>query len=184
MNMPRLVIASVVLSGPLLATASQAQTAESPVYQSWARVPVGTRMIQKTVSVGSDGSRQESRTIQVLQSIDDEVATVEQIYVDPQGEEFTQVFRHRRRVVLLPGVKAENLGIPPNASDSGAETLELAGRAFETRWYDTTGQAEAGTMLIRTWYSKQVPGLIVKSLTRIEGFPSTTTNELVDLILP
>jgi hypothetical protein len=168
----------------LIGVPSQAQTAESPVYKSWAQFPVGTRMIQKTVSVGSDGSTVESQTIQTLQSIDDEVATVAQIYVDPQGEEFNQVFRHRRRAALLPGVKAENLGIPANATDQGEETLQLAGREFETKWYDTTGQAEAGTMLIRTWYSKEVPGLIVKSFTRIEGFPSTTSIELVDLIRP
>ncbi|WP_152053138.1 hypothetical protein [Tautonia marina] len=179
----RIVGSSLCLS-VLIGVAAQAQTAESPVYKSWAQVPVGTRMIQKTVSVGSDGSTVESKTIQTLQSIDDDVATVEQIYVDPQGEEFTQVFRHRRKVLLLPGVKAENLGIPANATDQGAETLQIAGREFETKWYDTTGQAEAGTMLIRTWYSNKVPGLIVKSFTRIEGFPSTTTIELVDLIRP
>jgi len=179
----RTIVFSIVMSA-LIGASSQAQTAESPVYKSWAQVPVGTRLIQKTVSVGSDGSTVESRTIQTLQSIDDEVAQIEQTFVDPEGEEFIQVFRHRRTVRLLPGVKAENLGIPANATDQGEETLQLAGREFETKWYDTTGQAEAGTMLIRTWYSKEVPGLIVKSFTRIDGFPSTTTVELVDLVLP
>ncbi|WP_169977109.1 hypothetical protein [Tautonia rosea] len=179
----RVVVSSVLISA-LIGAASQAQTAESPVYNSWAQVPVGTRMIQKTVSVGSDGSSVESRTILTLQSIDDDVARVEQTYVDSEGEEFIQVFRYRRWVALRPGVKAEDLGIPADATDQGEETLQLAGREFKTRWYDTVGQAEAGPMLLRTWYSSEVPGLLVKSIKRIEGFPSTSTVELVDLVLP
>ena len=163
---------------------ASAQTVESPVYLSWARVPVGTQVVQKSVTTAADGNQIESKTIQKLKSIDEATAVIEQTYIDPTGEEFVQVFRERRRVPLLPGVDPQKVGRPRDAKAKGEEMIELAGRSFKAEWYDTTGQAEAGTMLVRTWFSDEVPGLILKVVTQIENRPGSTTIELVDLILP
>lgn len=160
------------------------QMVEAPVYKSWSRYPIGTTLVQKTVLKGKDGSTSESKTTQTLISKDESVAVVEQTYVDAAGEVSTQTFRHRSRVALPAGVKPSDLGRPKAPKDSGDETLELGGQSFETTWYDTTGQAEAGTMLIRTWFSDEVPGTIARVLTRIDGHEASTTIELVELKIP
>ncbi|MFO0950646.1 MAG: hypothetical protein U0835_05730 [Isosphaeraceae bacterium] len=90
----------------------------------------------------------------------------------------------KRMFPLFPGVKKEDVGNPTDASGKGDETLKLAGREFRSTWYDTKGTLEVGASQTRTWISEDVPGRLVKAVTRVPKASTTVTVELVEFKTP
>ncbi|RUL88789.1 hypothetical protein [Tautonia sociabilis] len=176
-------IAVAVSSSPALAR----QMVEAPLYSSWARVPVGTKITLRTVTE-SGGQKVEALTSQTLLSVDEKQAVVEQTFLgsDAKGtsQEGTQLIRHRRWFPLPSGKSKEDIGKPSDAIASGEETIELAGRTFEASWYDASGQTEAGPSMTRTWIADDVPGRLLKAVTTVEATNTVVTIELVEVTTP
>lgn len=184
--MPTPYARTAALALALLAPAARGQMVEAPIYSSWSNFEPGTTVTLRTVTE-SQGSRLESTTTQKLVSIDDTQAVVEQVYRAGSGdsaEESTLKLRHRRWFPLPPGMTKEDVGKPSNPLAEGGETIELAGRVFEARWYETKDQTEAGPAITRTWYSDEVPGQLLRAVTRVDAAKKTTTIELLEISTP
>jgi hypothetical protein len=182
-RLPRLIvaIASVALTG----TTALGQMVEAPVYTSWSKVPVGTTITLRTIIESNDGQTAESTTTQRLVSKGEKEVVVEQLRLAADGEEIIQTFKHRRLFPLLGGMKPEDIGKPKDALAQGEETLEIAGKPFEATWYDQRSQTEAGPAITRSWIADDVPGRLLKAVTRLEqGKTSTTTIDLVKIETP
>ena len=68
---------------------------------------------------------------------------------------------------------------------TGEETLELAGRTIPAVWFDTRTKGDGGLdVLTRTWMADNVPGRLVKSVTRIPKAKTVVTVELTDWSRP
>ncbi|QDV32923.1 hypothetical protein [Tautonia plasticadhaerens] len=184
--MTRPIAATAALTLALIAPAAGGQMVEAPIYSSWSEFEPGTTLTLRTVTE-SQGSRLESTTTQRLVSIDDSQAVVEQVHRAGAGdsaEESTLKLRHRRWFPLPAGMTKEDIGKPINPLAEGSETLELAGRTFEARWYETKDQTEAGRAITRTWYSDEAPGQLLKAVTRVDAAKKTTTIELTEITTP
>ena len=74
------------------------------------------------------------------------------------------------------------MSIPDSATK---EVLTVAGKAVECSCFDKEFPLPDGALKSRHCYSKSVPGLIVRSVTRQSGKdPSETTMELLDFVIP
>jgi hypothetical protein len=175
------IVAMVCLSG----STALGQTVEAPIYTSWARFPVGTTITLRTTYESSDGKKDESTTTQRLVSKGEKEVVVEQVRPADDGEEITQTFKHRRLFPLLGGMKPEDVGKPRDALAQGEETLQIAGKSFKTIWHDQRSQTEAGPAITRSWIADDVPGRLLKAVTRLEkGTTATTTIVLVEIETP
>jgi hypothetical protein len=188
--MHRAPAAVIVLAvGAAIAPAARSEEVEHPVYRSWARHKVGTTVTLREVT-GQEGGTKTVETILRLRlsKLDGKAAVIEQVTEsDATGERVKnppQEFTYRRQFILLPGVRKEDVGRPVGALDKGEEMLELAGKTYKAQWYDTKGKTEAGPSFTRAWYSDEVPGLLLKSTTRVPAAKKVTTMELVEIKVP
>jgi hypothetical protein len=95
-----------------------------------------------------------------------------------------QTYNQRRMFPLFPGMTKDDIGKPPKTSKNGEETVKLVGKEIKTQWFDSTGQTDAGASFTRTWMSDDVPGKLVKAVTRVPSAKNTTTVELVEFKIP
>lgn len=170
-----------------LAPPAFSEEVEHPAYKSWARHPIGTAVAVRSVSV-NPRSRLTTTTTYKLLALKPDAAVLETRRVsDATGkvvEGLPDKYEQRRMFPLLDGVKREQIGTPTGAIDKGEETLTLAGRDFKTRWYDTRSRGDAGETFTRLWMSDDVPGRLVKSVTKIPRADTTVTLELVGFKTP
>lgn len=170
-----------------LAARSNAEEVEHPAFKSWAAHPVGTSIAIRSVT-SCPASRLTTTTTYKLLELKEDRAILETRKVsDATGqlsEGLPDKMEQRRKFPLLPGVKKEQIGKPLNPIAQGEETLKLAGREIKTFWYDTKGQGDAGETLTRTWMSEDVPGRLVKAVTKIPRADTTVTLELVEFKTP
>jgi hypothetical protein len=171
---------------PLLASATLADEVEHPLYRSWAAHPVGTEVVMRSVTE-SKGRRIESTSVTRLVRVEPDRVVIESRTAQgapgqntPEG---AQEYEYRRMFPLMPGVKKEDVGRPKGLSKD-EESLEIAGKTYRTRSYESKGTTEAGPSLSRSWISDQVPGQLVKSVTTVPAASTTTTLELVEIRSP
>lgn len=179
-----LLVAAAALAAPSIIAAAEV---ENPTYASWSKYKVGTTVVHRAVT-GEGRGAIETKTTSTLIELTDAKAVVEQVVVsDATGskvESAPQRFTHRQTFPLLPGVKKEDIGKPSGAIDRGEEALDVAGKSYKSRWYDTKGQTEAGPSITRTWLSDDVPGRLVKAVTKVPAAKKVTTMELVEIKSP
>lgn len=166
---------------------ARAEEVEHPIYRSWARHPIGTTIILKSVTT-SGGNTIETTNKTTLVKLTDSTAVLETTMTsDGTGkvvESPPQTYIQRRMFPLFAGMTKEDIGKPPKTSKHGEETIKLAGREIKTQWFDSTGQTEVGKSLTRTWMSDDVPGKLVKAVTQVPTAKNTTTVELIEFKIP
>ena len=172
----------MLLNSILAATSAWAEDVDHPSYTSWADQPVGT-VIKLRSATNSNGHVLTTTTTTTLQELlpDKAVFAVQRVS-DATGtlvESAPERYELIRKFPLFPGVKRENIGKPTGASAFGEETLELAGRTIPAVWFETKAKGDGGVDLFtRTWMADNVPGRLVKSVTRIPQARTVVTVEL------
>ena len=159
------------------------ETVESPIYKSWARARVGTVVTVKSVTV-MKGSTIEGTMRYKLVALGPDKATVEMTVSSRGVENPPQTLEYRRDFPLFPGMKKEDIGKPVGATESGLESMTLAGTEYKTQWYVTKGRTEAGESIARTWTAEEVPGMLLKSVIKVPAADKTTTLEVVEIKVP
>jgi hypothetical protein len=170
-----------------LASPATAEEVEHPAYKSWARHPIGTYVTIRSVTTSLGSALTTTTTYKLLELKADKAVLQVRKVSDATGttvESPTSSYDQQRMFPLFPGVKKEDVGKPANASMQGEETLKLAGREIKTVWYDTKGRGDAGETLTRTWLSEEVPGRLVKAVTRIPKASTVVTLELTEFKTP
>ena len=73
-------------------------------------------------------------------------------------------------------------GNAPNASvKTGNETLTIAGKSLNCKWTETESEMNGNKVNAKVWMSEEVPGFVVKSVTKTSGAASSeTTAEVTD----
>ncbi|MDG3005113.1 hypothetical protein [Paludisphaera mucosa] len=187
--MHRLIMLAVlaIIAG---ASRGSAEEVENPIYTSWARCRPGTTVVVREVTEreGGGGERLVVTKRRVLKTLAAGKAVVEEVIETESSAGVTksepQEYTHRRTFALPAGVDKARLGRPQKADDEGKEDVEAAGRTYHAEWFDTKGQTEAGPSVVRAWYADDVPGLLVKSVTRVPGARKNTTMTLVEVKTP
>jgi hypothetical protein len=181
---PTLAALAILAAAALAATAEEV---EHPTYKSWARHPIGTSVTVRTVTACPTSTITTTTTTTLLELGEKKAVLGTRRVSDATGtlvEGRPEKQDQARMFPLFPGVKKEDIGKPYKAIAQGEETLSLAGREIKTFWYDTKGRGDAGEMSTRTWLSDDVPGRVVRAVTKIPKAETTVTVELTELKAP
>lgn len=171
-------------------SAPPGESVENPQYASWAKFPPGTLIVQRTTS---ETEGVEGKTVTTLTTKLIEVAP-EFVKLESQsssrrfdGHEETNppgTFKVPRLLVLPTGMKKEDFGKPAGAKEQGEEAVAVAGREYKARWYTGKDRNEGGEVSVKTWVSDEVPGTLLKSVSRTTGVKKLVTIELVEFKVP
>src|SRR5262249_37651879 len=74
---------------------------------------------------------------------------------------------------------------PAIKMEEGTETIKIAGVEMKAKWIKSTFEAQGNKTEMKMWMSDDVPGNLLKSVTKTTGqFASITTTELVEFKKP
>lgn len=173
-------IAAVCLASP----SGASDVVESPVYKSWSGSKVGTAVTIRSVTV-MKGQTIESTTRYTLIELDPRKAAVEMAIIGGNGAgNPPKRLEYRRDFPLLPGLKQEDIGKPPEASEQGEEAIEVAGKEYHATWYVLKGQTEAGESIATTWTRPDFPGMLLKSVLKVPAADKVTTFAVIEIKTP
>lgn len=187
--MPRSIakLSAAVFASCALASAATAEEVEHPAYKSWARHPVGTSVTLRSVTTTQGVTNVTTNTTTLVKLTESEAVLETVMTSDATGrvvETPAQTYVQRRMFPLFAGVKKEDVGKPPGSSTHGEETVKLAGKEYKATWFDSNGRVEAGATSSRTWLSEDVPGRLLKAVTRVPKADNVTTVELIGIKTP
>jgi hypothetical protein len=163
-------------------------TVEHPSYLQWKNFPVGTSVTQQTTT---DSEKTIGKTVTVIVTTLKEKAADFLVlesqstttYADGRVNKVPAVESKIPREVRLPeGMSGENWGKPKGKSQD--EEVMAAGKKYRTRKYDSRGSTDAGELFQSIWTSDEIPGGLVKSLTRVPAVEETTTIEITEVKIP
>jgi hypothetical protein len=181
-------------SGPALPTvppdhvvvAPKGETMENPQYTSWARFPVGTKAVQKSVTTTEPNKTVTTTSYSLVEKKDDVLVVEMQVHTvwwDGHVEDNPpEKLRVVKTIGVPPGYKPGQK--PKGVTEEGEETLTMAGREFKTKWYKGRDNVEGGAVESQNWSSDEAPGGLVKSVVRIPKQKQTTVIELVEVKVP
>ena len=147
------------------ARAADEELVENPQYKSWASHKVGSVVTHENSSAVG-GQSFKSTITQKLVEITKEKAVIEVATkidiagVPPQPaqkhELAAKVKKSEANVGRLPeGVKGE-------VKDKGTEKVSVAGKSYNCKVYEFTGETQGVTMKGKSWSADDVPGMLVK----------------------
>lgn len=170
---------SCVLAG-VLALTGVARAAEegNPEYKMWSKYKPGTMV--KTKSVTSGGAETQIETTTTLKEVTAEkLVLTSQTSMSVMGQKFEQPASDRDVPAKTPttptpetpeGVRAGDV-----KSETGEETIEVAGKQVKAKWTQTTTKQGDTTTTAKVWQSDEIPGGLAKMESRMEGGDTPTT---------
>lgn len=165
------------------------EEAENPQYKTWARFPKGTVAVERTITEteGNDAKTVTTVTYKLLEVTPEHVELESQAstrrYDGHESNNPPNTYTVPRLLRLPPGMKKDDFG-KPKGSEQGEETVTVAGRAYKAKWYKGTDRNEAGEVFVQTWTSDDMPGGLVKSVTRTPAVKKLSTIEVIEIRIP
>lgn len=168
------------------ATVACAQTVvDNPAYKNWANFDVGSSATYSSITVASGAKTHQEYTLTLVE-LTDEKAVVERrlSVVMPDGSRMTypaMTSTNPRTYKLRKGMKVADPENPEGVKDKGEEVVEVAGTKVDAKWVKMESKVEAGTTYSQTWYSKEIPGGLLKSVNETPATDSVTTVYLLEM---
>ncbi|HBE72419.1 MAG TPA: hypothetical protein DDW52_30150 [Planctomycetaceae bacterium] len=139
-----------------------------PVFEHWNRFPKGS--LSRSVRSSTAASEQVT-TVRRLIAKQPGGVVIEHVVTssgaDKPTSETSQTFDIPSTFPLPDGMKLSQFELPAlTAEEVGTETLTIAGIDFATTIYRWEESTEAGQMEIRYWKSVDVPGQMVKQVSK------------------
>lgn len=156
---------------------AEGELVESTAYQSWARFGVGTQVVIRTAMVMAGNTTLTTQT-STLKSLTAEKAVVSiQTVTVVAGKEVAGPAYDMQLPAKVkktaPPKPAE--GAPKPKTEKGTASLEVDGKTFACDWMKTTLTMGGNPTVTQIWYSKTMPGSLVKSVTTSASYEQTQT---------
>ena len=175
--------APVLVAGESAAAAGKKY--DHPSYANWAAFPVGTVVVQETVTENENNPEKTVTTIEykLVEKSDAELVVeftaATRHYTGREETNPPQKMRHPRTYTLPDGVE-----LPKRVANATDETITVRAGTFKTARTAGKEFTEGGELRSNTWASDDVPGGLVKSVNRVEAKKATITVELVAVKKP
>lgn len=159
------------------------QTFDNPGYKHWAKFKPGTAVTRRMTTANDvTGQKTVTTTTYTLKDRTDNRLVVEFVssttHWDGRSEANPpQELEEKRTYTLPPGATPAE----PARAEEGEETVEALGKKYQARWYKGRSHTDAGEASTQTWTSSEVPGGLLKSVSKVAAVNSTITTELVEL---
>lgn len=175
-----LAVATVMLLASLPVRA--AEMIDNPQYISWSKHKPGTNVKLKQEIVAGPMTMTQEVT-ETLVEVTPEKAVVEMAMVMDFGGQ-KQEHKQKRDVAAKVEKGKENL--PPDFSGSmkevGSEKVEVAGKSYDCKVIEFTGEAQGNKATGKSWHSTEIPGGVAKTDMKMEGDMAGTMKRTVTAI--
>jgi len=154
---------------------------ENPLYKSWSRFKVGTTITRNELTEQA-GKKSESTVRYKLLELTEDHMVLESVAATVQNN--GEVIEYPPEKLTNPRMIASPPGRSAGPIEEGEETVKVAGRDYKAKWRLVKGRVEGGETFTRIWISDEVPGGMVKSVSKVPACDSTTTLELTHIQTP
>lgn len=151
-------------------------------YKNWAKFKVGTSVKLKAVS-DIAGNKSENTMTYKLVELTAEKAVIEMGMSMKMGDQ-TMDMPAQKLEQLAKIEKVEPTGEAKDAPkpETGEEEVSVGGKKYKAKWSKLTMEQNGMKTTTKSWTSEEVPGMLLKSETTMEGAMSGTTSmELVEM---
>jgi len=175
------IVTLALVSGP--AAAQDKKTIDNPTFANWAKFKAGTSVTLKMTNDASGVKSASTMTTKLVEVTADELTVETTTESEVMGMKFTtpsakQV--HKKTIEVPANVKVPEVGAKPEGTtEEGTETLKVGATEMMTKWYKYKAKTPAGDIDSQLWTSDEVPGMLVKMVTKGDKFSSTL--ELTEL---
>lgn len=161
---------------------------EHPTYKLWAGFPAGTTVTQTTTT---DTPKTEGKTVttivyKLVERTDEFVAVERQATTEYHGGRVEKnppaTDRSSRWVSLPGGVSKDDWGKAKGKVVE--EEVTVLGKVYKARKSESKGSTDAGELTQTVWTSDDMPGGLVRSVSRVPKVDETTTIEVTALDIP
>jgi hypothetical protein len=171
----------------LAVSVARAADIENPEFAQWAKYKKGTSVTLKTTTTAAGNTTETLMTTTLLDVTDTKLVIETVTVLKVAGMEIKTPFkRDVPKTVTVPDVKVDPKVKPPDVkSETGTETVKVAGLELKTKWTVTKLEAGGNTIETKMWMSDDVPGMLVKSESSTKGaFATSTKIELIEFKKP
>jgi hypothetical protein len=153
-------------------------------YAMWSHFKQGTTLTFRN-TIDSPKHKLETKEIFTLVEKTDTKIVVEHVIVNIlNGKETATPPRKQEHLRNVEGNTVAAKPIPVGPKDA-VETLKVSGREYPTRIMESGTDGKAGTSKSRTWFSTEIPGLILKMETiRTGKLEGKNLRELIEVKEP
>jgi hypothetical protein len=174
----------------LAAGAVRAETIDNPEYKSWSAHKAGTTVTMKTVSEFDKMTSEITTTNKLVEVGKDKLVLETEVVSKVMGMEFKQPATKRDvpKTIDIPKAdpgkapKAEKPEKPEGTTEEGTETLKIGATEVKTKWFKAKVKTPAGEAESQTWMSDDVPGGLVKVVSKVGD--TKTTIEVTEFKKP
>jgi hypothetical protein len=161
---------------------------ESPLYVRWAKFPVGTSIVTKMESEIGPNKTVTTTSYKLTELTDNHLIVEMKAYtvrydgtiVDNPPEKL----RNIRWINLPEGIKKEDFGKPTGVILNQNERITVGDKEYRSTCYKIKAQTEAGESEGKVWYSTEVPGELLKSVSHVDAAKFKSTVELIEIKIP
>lgn len=166
----------------------RAETIDNPAFKSWSNFKPGTSITMKTES---EFNKMKSEIVIVTKLVEvgkDKCVVEVETITKVNGMEFKSPAMKQDvpKSFDVPkpkdGEKPAKVEKPETTMEEGKETLKISGIEVKTKWTKYKTKTKEGDHEGQTWMSDDVPGGLVKSVSKAGDVTSTT--ELIEIKKP
>jgi hypothetical protein len=181
---PLLVLPLVALLFSCLAASAVAD--ENPMYRSWARYNVGTKI---TVRNTSEAMGQKTVTTIVTTLVEkkaDSIVLENKMSMEVAGNKMDMPAQTMEIPAAMPEIpQTEEVADAPKPEiHESDDTITIAGKEYKAKKVESTAKTGGMTVQSTSWTSDNVPGMMLKSVSSVDGeFASSATMELIEVVI-
>ena len=163
-------------------TALAQELVDNPQYTSWAKHKPGTSVTMKmTQAMG--GQNRDMELKQTLKEVTPDQVTIE-LQMSAMGQQMPATPLTIKKKVTPDEAKYGQLppGAKADVKEVGNETVTVAGKEYNCKVSEVTGEAQGSKSKGKLWRSEEVPGEVVKMEMTSEGTASGSMK--MEIVVP
>jgi hypothetical protein len=167
--------------------AAAQETIDNPEFTTWSKFKKGASVTLKSTTEAGKTTVESFITTTLVEVGADKLVLETSAASKIGGMEFKTPAMKRDvpKTLTLPKVEKKDEKIEKPKTEEGTDTIKVAGTEVKAKWYKTTFEFKGTTTESKNWTSDEIPGGLVKSVTKSTGtLPSTTTMEVIEFKKP
>jgi hypothetical protein len=173
----RVLSVTLALAFGALASAQDKKTVDNPAFASWSKFKAGAAVTLKMTNDAGGTKSSTTMTTKLVEVKADEVTVEVTTETEVMGMKFAAPAMkqtHKKSIEIPANTKVpEATGKPEGTTEEGTETVKVGATEVKTKWYKFKTKTPAGDFEGQVWTSDDVPGMVVKMVSKGDKFSST-----------
>lgn len=163
------------------AVAQEKKTIDNPEFANWSKFKEGATTTLKMVSEFNGMKNTTTIVTKLVEAKADQLTMETTAEVEVMGKPFKAPAQKRevKKTLEVPAnTPVPKDQKPEGTTEEGTETIKVGATDVKTKWYKYKSKTPAGEVSGQVWMSDEVPGQVVKMVSKSDKFSSTM--ELVE----